>query len=214
MNNILRKDIEYIVHSDERGNVIGPISKTHAHLPKIRPVLCHWATWVMIYHVNLEKWGVSLNKPKPKKQRFTKFWNLSVGGHNSYVHNNNEWKYLNFKETMIKEAKEEVGLDIVSCNDKNEFINKTLNINNSSIGFVFAKEHYKTKHNNEIVGFGIILTDINKLQFNDGEVLDFKWLASEEMKIFFKSDEDYSAALPIAFEKCNHYLTVNDINNK
>ncbi len=44
-NNILRDDIEYVIHSDSNGNIIGPISKVHDHIKGVREALTHYSTW-------------------------------------------------------------------------------------------------------------------------------------------------------------------------
>ncbi len=41
---ILRDDIEYIIHSDSQGNIIGPIPRDHAHAEGVRSILTHYST--------------------------------------------------------------------------------------------------------------------------------------------------------------------------
>lgn len=50
---LLRDDIEYLIHCDDHGDIIGPISKAHAHLPGVRETLTHYSTWGMVYNPEL-----------------------------------------------------------------------------------------------------------------------------------------------------------------
>ena len=58
MSDLLRKDIEYSVHCDEKGKVIGPISKVHAHMHGVRETLTHYSMWSMIFNPLIGKYGI------------------------------------------------------------------------------------------------------------------------------------------------------------
>lgn len=109
---ILRDDIEYIVHCDSKGKVIGPISRTHAHKDEVRGSLTHYSTWGMIYHLKTGEYGIQLKNPNKHEKLSAGKWDMGVAGHNSYVKENNSYKYLDFGENLIKESKEEIGIDL------------------------------------------------------------------------------------------------------
>ena len=55
---LLRDDLEYIVHCEDNGKVIGPISKIHAHKEGARAVLTHYSTWSMVFDPIKNKYGI------------------------------------------------------------------------------------------------------------------------------------------------------------
>lgn len=53
---------------------------------------------------------------------------------------------------------------------------------------------------------GLILTPTTDLTYEDGEVVDFKWLTPEEFKEFLKKDEKTNTpVLSIVFEKAERF---------
>jgi len=99
--NILRDDIEYGIHSDSNGNIIGPISKTHAHQEGVRSVLTHYSTWSMIYHPTSGKYGIQLKNPKKHDKYGAGKWDRGVAGHNCYIKENRFFRPLDFDENLI-----------------------------------------------------------------------------------------------------------------
>src|SRR3989344_5187351 len=119
---ILRDDLEYAVHCDEKGMIIGPISKVHAHLPGPRQALTHYSTWGMVFHPKSGKYGIQFKNPKKHDSFGAGKWDTSVGGHNCYAKYNGVYRPMDFKETLIKEADEEIGLQIKVVDSLKEFV--------------------------------------------------------------------------------------------
>lgn len=203
---ILRKDIEYIVHCEPNGVVIGPISKVHAHLDCVREKLTHFSTWSMVYNPIIKKYGIQLKNVKIHDKYSGGKWDMGVAGHNCYVKKKDDWNYLNFEDNLIKEAEEEIGLKVKMYKNKNEFLKQSKNLKNKTIGFIIEKFHYEIKPNNEYVGLGLILTTENKLNFTDNEVIDFKWMTSNELKKFMKTNNNYCHPLEVSFKKSEKFI--------
>ncbi len=208
---ILRDDIEYAVHSDSKGNIIGPISKTHAHMEGVRAILTHYSTWSMIYHIKSGKYGIQLKNPKKHDKYGAGKWDMGVAGHNCYIKENGFFRPLDFDENLIKEVKEEIGIDIEMFQSKDEFLKAIKENSEESFGFIFEKFHYKTETNNEWVGLGFIIIPNTKVKFEDGEVIDFKWLSPEELKRYLKQNDNYCAPLPLVFKKAEKFRKENFI---
>ncbi|MEA2065042.1 MAG: hypothetical protein U9O66_01955 [Patescibacteria group bacterium] len=202
--NILRNDIEYIIHCDSEGNIIGPISKTHAHLEGVRAVLTHYSTWSMIFHPFSNKYGIQLKNPKKHDKYSAGKWDMGAAGHNCYIKENGLFRPLDFDENLAKETEEEIGMKVKMCKSKKEFI-KLKNKLIKPIGFIFDKFHYKTFTNNEWVGLGFIITPTIKVNFQDKEVIDFKWLTTNELKLYLKENNNYCAPLPLVFKKAEKF---------
>lgn len=201
MKNILRNDIEYIIHCEENGKIIGPISKKHAHLPGVRSILCHYSTWSMIFNPITQKYGIQLKNPKKHDKLNAGKWDMGAARHNCYVKDKNSYKFLDFEENLVKETNEEIGLKLKMFKSRKQFLNNAKKMNKNAIGFIFEKFHYKTNDNNEWVGLGFILTTKTNLKFKDKEVVDFKWLSSSELKRFLKTNKNYCTPLPMVFQK-------------
>lgn len=208
--NILRDDIEYGIHSDSNGNIIGPISKTHAHLEGVRAILTHYSTWSMIYHPDSRKYGIQLKNPQKHDKYGAGKWDMGVAGHNCYIKENGFFKPVDFDENLIKEAKEEIGIDIEMFQSKDEFI-KSINSIDKPKGFIFDKFHYKTESNNEWVGLGFIIVHNTNVKFEDDEVIDFKWLSPNELREFIETNNNYCSPLPLVFEKAEKFRKENSI---
>ena len=121
-NLILRDNLEYAVHCDEIGKIIGPISKTHAHLLGVRTALTHYSTWSMIFHPFSGKYGLQLKNPKVLDGFTAGKWDMGIAGHNCYIKDKRSFRAMSFKETLIKEANEEIGLNIEVIDSLEEFI--------------------------------------------------------------------------------------------
>lgn len=199
---LLRDDIEYIVHCENDGTIIGPISKVYAHMPGSRENLTHYSTWSMVFHPVLGKYGIQLKNPV--KYGVAK-WDMGVGGHNPYVTENGNYKPLDFAENLAKEANEEIGLNIKVCDNLDEFLKAAQELKDQVIAFILEKFHYKTEIYNEFIGLGIILTLTTKVEFKDNEVVDFKWLAPKELQEFLNSNNKYCVPLPLAFKKVEKF---------
>ena len=172
--NILRDDIEYIIHSDSNGNILGPISKTHAHLEGVRAILTHYSTWSMIYHPSTGKYGIQLKNPKKHDKYGAGKWDMGVAGHNCYFKEKGFFKPLDFDENLAKEAQEEIGIHIEMRKSKNKFVEEIKNKPNQSLGFIFEKFHYKTKTDNEWVGLGFVVVPNTQVNFEDNEELTLR----------------------------------------
>lgn len=203
--NLLRDDIEYSVHCEENGKVLGPISKLHAHQDSARSTICHYSTWSMIFNPIIGKYGVQLKNPKKHDKYSAGRWDMGAAGHNQYIKYRNSYRYLNFEENLIKEAKEEIGIKLIMSKTLKDFLQKAKKENKQSLGFIFDQFHYKTKINNEYVGLGFILTRSKKLKFTDNEVVDFKWLTPNELKQFLKESDNYCDPLPLVFKKAEKF---------
>jgi len=202
--NILKEDIEYAIHCDKFGNILGPISKAHAHLEGVRPALTHYSTWAMVYNPKLKKYGLQLKRPK-KHDKFDKpKWDMGVAGHNCYFKKDNTYKPLLFEENLIKEADEEIGINLKISKDLNEFLEVSKNLN-ETVGFIFEEFLFENEMNSEWVGAGLILTTETNLEFKDDEVMEFKWLSVEDLNEFLKDKENYYSALPIIYEKVERF---------
>ena len=103
--NILRDDIEYIIHSDSNGNIIGPISRNHAHTDRVRSALTHYSTWSMVYHLKSGKYGIQLKNPKKHDKYGAGKWDMGAAGHNFYLKKKiyllNEIPELPYKEEIL-----------------------------------------------------------------------------------------------------------------
>lgn len=206
MKSLLQEDIEYIVHCDEKGWVIWPISKVHAHLPWVKETLCHYVTRSMVYNPILQQYWIQLKNPK--KNDSSQWWirDMGVAWHNCYIRENNQYKYLTFDENLQKEAEEEIWIQVTMEKEttifKNKYNSLSLSLKLWSIWHIFEIFLYDTAHTKEWVWLWFIATSETELQFNDGEVIDFKWYSPKELEIFIKNHPDqYSPALKIAYEK-------------
>ena len=206
---ILRKDIEYIIHCDKQGTIIGPISKVHAHLPGVRTTLTHYSTWSMIFNPKTGKYGIQFKNPRKQDRLTAGKWDMGVAGHNCYVKERNTFKALNFNENLIKEAKEEIGITIEMAATKAKFLSIIRTKPNQSVGYIFKKFHYQTTENNEWVGLGFIILPSEKVTFKDKEVTDFKWLLPSELKEFLEKNTNYCSPLPLVFEKAEQFRKTN-----
>jgi len=207
--NILRNDIEYIIHSDSKGNIIGPISKKHAHLEGVRAILTHHSTWSMVYHQETGEYGIQLKNPKKHDKYSGGKWDMGIAGHNSYFKENGLFRPLGFDENLIKEAQEEIGINVNMCKTKNEFLKIIKNTLGQSLGFIFEKFHYKTKIDNEWIGLGFIVVPNTQVSFKDKEVIDFKWLSPEQLRIYLKTNDNYCSPLLLVFEKAEKFRKEN-----
>lgn len=203
--NLLRDDIEYSVHCEENGKVIGPISKLHAHQNGARGAICHYSTWSMVFNILTGKYGIQLKNLKKHDKHSAGKWDMGVAGHNQYVKYRGSYRYLDFEENLIKEAEEEIGIKLIMDKTVKNFLRKARGADNQARGLIFDKFHYKTKINNEYAGLGFILVKSDKLKFIDNEVVDFKWLAPNELKKFLKENDNYCDALPLAFKKAEKF---------
>lgn len=201
---ILRDDIEYAIHCDSEGKIIGPLSKSHAHSEGVRPTLTHYSTWAMIYNPVLKKYGLQLKRPKAHDKFSKPKWDMGVAGHNCYVKEGGNYRPLLFEENLIKETDEEIGLDLKMSFSLKDFLEASKNLNRT-IGFIFEQFLFQNSKNNEWVGAGLILTTETELEFKDDEVIDFKWLNVEELNNFLEEKDSYYGALPIIFEKAEKF---------
>ncbi len=200
----LRDDIEYIIHSDDRGNIIGPISKTHAHAKGIRANLTHYSTWSMIYHLQSGKYGIQLKNPKKHDKHTAGKWDMGVAGHNFYEKQGEEYVPLDFNENLKKEAMEEIGINLKMFDDIGDFVNATQN-SDDAVGIIFDQFHYKTDMNNEWAGLGFVVVPTQNVEFVDDEVIDFKWLTPDELQEFIDTETNYCSPLPLVFEKAEQF---------
>ncbi len=203
--NLLRDDIEYIIHCDADGKIIGPISKKHAHLPGVRPTLTHYSSWSMIYHMPTGKYGLQRKNPNKDDKNSAGKWDMGVAGHNCYIKENGEYRHLGFNENLPKEAEEEIGINLHMCSSKEEFIKAMNEQNDKAFGYLFEEFLYKTEINNEWVGLSFVVVPNTDVSFTDDEVVDFKWLSPEEFSDYLKTHDDYCVALPLAFEKVERF---------
>lgn len=205
IQSILRDDIEYIIHCDENGRIIGPISKVHAHLPGVRQALTHYAAWSMIFHPRSGKYGIQLKNPKKHDEFGAGKWDMGAAGHNCYIKDKNGYRPLDFKETLIKEIDEEIGLDINVTDSVEEFVKLSRKKLDQPIAIIFERFHYKTERNNEFVGLAFIVTPTTNLKFKDDEVVDFKWLTPQEIRKYLTEEKNYCEPLPLVFEKAEKF---------
>ena len=202
---ILRDDVEYVIHCDEKGKIIGPLSKKHAHLPGPRQVLTHYSTWSMIFHPQSGKYGIQLKNPKKLDEFGAGKWDMGVAGHNCYIKDKSGYRPMNFKETLMKEVDEEIGLDINVIDSIKEFVKRSKEPLRQPIAIIFEQFHYKTERNNEFVGLAFILTPTTNVEFKDDEVIKFKWLLPEELAKYIKTENNYCDPLPLVFEKAERF---------
>ena len=202
---ILRDDEEYIIECDKDGNIIGPISKIHAHSPGVRQNQTHYSTWSMIFHAESGRYGIQLKNPKKLDEFGAGKWDIGAAGHNCYVKDKDGYRPMDFKETLIKEVDEEIGLDIDVIDSVDEFVKLSKTKIKKPIAIIFEKFHYKTERNNEFVGLGFILTPTKNTDFKDDEVIDFKWLTPEELTKHIKEENNYCDPLPLVFEKAEKF---------
>jgi isopentenyldiphosphate isomerase len=192
---------EEIVQCDSNGKIIGPIDKLHAHSEEIRPKLTHYSTWSMIYHLPSGTYGIQLKNPKKHDKYGGGKWDMGVAGHNCYVKKGDTYLPLSFEESLVKEAEEEIGINITICDSEHNFINEIKASPKKPLGFIFEKFHYKTERNNEWVGLGFVVVLSKEVHFTDNEVIDFKWLKPGELKNFLENSTNYCDPLPLVFEK-------------
>ncbi len=209
---ILRDDVEYIIHSDSQGNIIGPISRDHAHAEGVRSMLTHYSTWSMVYYPKSGKYGLQLKNPQKHDKYGAGKWDMGVAGHNYYFNDNGVLRPLDFDENLIEEAKEEIGIDIKISKSKDEFLRNINNNVNYPIGFIFEKFLYKTEVDNEWVGLGLIVVPEMDVKFEDDEVIDFKWLSPKELESYLKINNDYCSPLPLVFKKTEKFRKENLLN--
>jgi len=76
----------------------------------------------MIYRPESKKYSIQLKNPKKHDKYGAGKWDMGVAGHNCYVKENGFFRPLDFDENLIKEAKEEIGIDIEMFQSKEEFI--------------------------------------------------------------------------------------------
>ncbi len=202
---ILRDDIEYLIHCDERGRIIGPISKTHAHLPGVRSVLTHYATWSMVFHQPSGKYGIQRKNPKKSDMLGAGRWDMGVAGHNCYVDDRNGYRPMGFKETLVKEANEEIGLEVEVVNSISGFVKRLERPLRMPMAVIFETFHYATERFNEFVGLAFILTPTTAVKFNDDEVVEFKWLSPKALRRYIMEGNDYCEPLPLVFEKAEGF---------
>lgn len=202
---ILRDDIEYIIHAEPDGTIIGPISKTHAHMDGARSVLTHHSTWSMVYHRASGRYGLQLKNPAKHDKHGAGKWDMGVAGHNCYVKENGMYRPLGFDETLVKEAGEEIGIRIAMSHTLEDFMRHIRNAPDNARGFIFERFHYRTETDNEWVGLGFIVVPDTDVRFRDQEVLEFRWLSPDELKTYLKTHDDYCAPLPLVFEKAEAF---------
>lgn len=80
MDQLLRDDIEYIVHCEKDGTVIGPLSKKHAHTEAVRKQLTHYSTWSMVYNPATKQYGVQLKNPEKHDKYSGGKWDMGAAG--------------------------------------------------------------------------------------------------------------------------------------
>ncbi len=201
----LREEIEYIIHCDEKGEIIGPISKEHAHLKGARQVLTHHSTWCMVFHPPTGKYGIQLKDIRKHDSTSAGKWDTGVGGHNCYTKQKEKWVPMSFEETVVKEADEEIGLQVEVIDSLTEFVKQSKNLKRT-IAFIFDKFHHATEKNNEFVGFAFILVPTIQVEFKDNEVIDFQWLLPLELKVFIEQNKDQICeALLCGFERAEKF---------
>jgi len=204
-SNILRDDIEYIIHCDEKGNIIGPISKNHAHIPEVRKTLVHYSTWSMVYNTKLNKYGLQLKSPKKDDKNTAGKWDMGVAGHNCYELKNGAYLPNSFEDNLVKETYEEIGIKLDICDSLDDFKGR-FNLSGSH-GYIFESFLYKTDLDKEYVGLALICTDEKELKFNDGEVVEFRWFDEKELEEFIiKEYEKCCVVLPLVFDKTKEFM--------
>ncbi len=191
---------EYIIQSDEKGNIIGPIEKNYAHSDGVRAAVTHYSTWSMVYHPRSGTYGIQLKNPTKHDTYTAGKWDMGVAGHNRYVRRGELMEPLSFEENLSKEAQEEIGITLKVCVDLPSFLEKAKK-GMSATAFIFDRFLYKTETDNEWIGLGFILVPTQVVIFTDDEVIDFKWLTPDELRDFIATRNDYCSPLPLAFER-------------
>ncbi len=202
---ILRGDIEYIIHCDKNGKIIGPISKLQAHLPGPRQALTHYSTWSMVFHPPSGTYGIQLKNPRKHDKFGAGKWDMGIAGHNCYVQERGSYRPMGFQETLVKEADEEIGLSVKIIDSLRKFVKLSQQPLPSPTAFFFEKFHYKTSRNNEFVGLALVLTPTTKLTFKDKEVVGFKWVSPLELGRFLKEERNYCDPLPLVYTKAEKF---------
>jgi isopentenyldiphosphate isomerase len=200
---LLKDDIEYIVHCEEDGKVIGPISKLHAHIEGVRSALCHYSTFSMVFHIESGKYGIQRKNPNKWDKRTAGKWDMGVAGHNCYVKDEDGYRYLDFEDNLIKESDEEIGIELTICKGPEELVENSRN--GKATAMIIEKFNYKTDFNNEYVSLAFIIVPNTNVDFKDNEVVEFRWLSPDEMSDFLKNSDEYCSALPVVFEKAEKF---------
>ncbi|HLC71117.1 MAG TPA: NUDIX domain-containing protein, partial [Candidatus Nanoarchaeia archaeon] len=115
------------------------------------------------------------------------------------------YRPMDFKETLIKEADEEIGVHIRVIDSLKDFVKDHKSFSLDPLAFIFEQFHYKTKHNNEFVGLAFIITPTTTVEFKDDEVVEFKWLTPKELEKYLKAETNYCHPLLVAFEKAERF---------
>ncbi len=174
---------EFILNCDEDGTDIGPIERKIAHRVDIAPLLCHKVVWAMLYCKSTLRWCI---QKKLSKSINAEIWDTSVGGHCCYGVN---FKYLSPEENMHKEAYEELGLTTYEL-------------------ILVDKFNVKTDYCNEFVYFYLLITDTEDVAYNDGEVLEHRWITDAEFESFCINNK-ISHALEMTYSKCKSKIFSN-----
>ena len=193
-----------MIECDEYGKIIGPIEKEYAHSEGQRQQLTHYATWSMVF-ITSGKYGIQLKNKEKHDQQSAGKWDMGVAGHNCYIIKNGVLKALSFKETLIKEAEEEIGLSLTVVDSLGKFLQLARSELKNPIAFFFDTFHFKEGINNEFVSLAFILTPITKLQFKDKEVVDFQWLSPHQLSLFLRRNDNYCSPLPMVFNKAEAF---------
>ena len=130
-----------------------------------------------------------------------------VAGHNCYVLENWEYRYLDFSENLAKEAEEEIWITLDMYDDESSFNYKCkLNLVNP-IWYIFEEFLYKNEINNEWVWIWLIITYSEYTEFTDWEVVDFKWFTPEELRLFINNNPDsVCSVLELALDKSERFM--------
>ncbi len=199
-NQILREDIEYAVHCDETGKIIGPISKKHAHLPGARTALTHYSTWSMIFHPDTGTYGIQRKNPEKDDALNAGKWDMGAAGHNCYVKEDDVYRPNMFPENLAKEAEEEIGIKIKMVDTAEEFAIAIANLT-EPIGYIFEEFLSQPPTDNEWVGMGFVVVLDQAVNFTDNEVVDFKWYTPADLEEYFMNSGEACSSLAVAFEK-------------
>ena len=148
---------EYFDVLSEKGEYTGEIeSRKDCHK------LGLWHRAVVVFIISLDNQKVLLQKRSATKRMWPNLWDVTAGGHVL----SGELGY----ESVIREAKEEIGIDINK--DDLEFIGSSISENH--VGEI------NNKHFNE---FYIVHKDIDvkDIKLQEEEVQDIKWFDREEL---------------------------------
>ncbi|MCX6793354.1 MAG: NUDIX domain-containing protein [Candidatus Falkowbacteria bacterium] len=161
---------------DENGNSLG-ITKLRSEIHKNGD----WHKTVHVYVVNPQGQYL-IHLRSPFKDLHPSHWGTRFGGH---VIAGDD-----FKKTVIKELKEEIGLDITP----NDLIEGQIS-------------NYNSANNNEIVKYYFydFEGDIKDLSFNDNEVVEVKWLSPEEIINSMEKEREIWVGGPDKFKEINDY---------